>query len=234
MITDFLLANNLYDHSWKGARCEACDKPCKNKRGVKIHQANSCYNSRKMQDKYFERKELQNFYGTKAKEAARVTKMVKAQVDKPAVKCEGNPLKNVFRFKYLGSIFAADGEQKYDIERRAAIAAARCGQLRQCFDAQGIQLNTKIRIYKAAVTSILTYGSEAWRLTEKAKAKINGTNARLIARITGKTAHEEASPRNQTFNIIRAIRKRKHEWLGHILRMDECRLVKHAIIGSTT
>ena len=50
-----------------------------------------------------------------------------------------------------------------------------------------------------------------------------------MARITGKTAHEEASPRNQTFNIIKPIRKRKHEWLGHILRMGDHRLVKHAV-----
>ena len=33
-IKTFLLANNLYNHVWRGARCERCDKPCKNLRGV--------------------------------------------------------------------------------------------------------------------------------------------------------------------------------------------------------
>ena len=44
-----------------------------------------------------------------------------------------------------------------------------------------------------------------------------------------KESYEEASPRNRTFDVLHAIRKRKFEWLGHILRMDDCRLVKHAV-----
>ena len=120
--------------------------------------------------------------------------LTEAQADKPTIKCEGYALKNVFKFKYLGSIFAADGEQEYDIRRRVALAAARCGQLRHCFDSKGISINTKLQIYKVAVTSVLTYGSEAWRLTRAAKAAINGANARLISRITGKDAHTESPP----------------------------------------
>ena len=81
-----------------------------------------------------------------------------------------------------------------DIKRRVALAAKRCGQLRHCFDADGIDVATKLKIYKAAVISVLTYGSEAWRLTREAAATINGANARLISRITGKSAHQEASP----------------------------------------
>ena len=95
--------------------------------------------------------------------------------------------------------------------------------------AEGISIKTKLKIFKAAVTSVLTYGSEAWRLTREAEAAINGANARLISRITGKSAHAEASPRSRTFDILNAIRKRKYEWLGHILRMDDERLVKHAV-----
>ena len=170
----------------------------------------------------------QCFRGTKAEEAVRVTKMTDAQAKKPIINCEGEELKNVFKFKYLGSIFAANGEQMFDIKRRIALAAKRCGQLRHCFDAKGIDMGTKLKIFKAAITSVLTYGSEAWRLTREAKTTINGANARLISRITGKDAHAEASPRSRTFDIIQAIRKRKHEWLGHILRMGDERLVKHA------
>lgn len=137
--------------------------------------------------------------------------MTDAQKSKPKVTCEGEELKNVFKFKYLGSIFSADGEQRHDIKRRIALAAARCGQLRHCFDAKGINTATKIAIFKAAIISVLTYGSEAWRLTREASAAINGANARLISRITGKTAHAEASPRSRTFNVLLAIRKRKFE-----------------------
>ena len=109
------------------------------------------------------------------------------------------------------------------------LAIKRCGQLRHCFDARGIDQAVKDKIYKAAVVSLPTYGSEAWHLSEKAKASINGANARCLSRITGKTAHTEVSARSRTFDILKAIRKRKFEWIGHILRLNDDRLVKHAI-----
>jgi hypothetical protein len=225
-----LLANNIYNYNWEGARCDACDKPCKSERGVKIHKSKTCYYNTHNQHRYFNREgQQQCFTGTKAESAAKITKMTAEQSNKPIVNCDGNALHNIFKFKYLGSIFAADGEQSHDIQRRIALAASRCGQLRHCFDSPNISTATKIKIYKAAVVSILTYGSEAWRLTAKAKAAINGVNARLISRITGKTAHEEASPKLRTFDVLKAIRKRKHQWLGHILRMDNKRLVKHTV-----
>ena len=160
-IKEFLLANGLYAHDWSGARCEQCDKPCKNKTGVKIHKR-FCYHSQCMQQKYFDRKDQQqNFAGTKAEDATKVEKLKEAQSSKPEVQCEGEKLRNVYKFKYLGSIFSASGEQKFDISRRIALAATRCGKLRHCFDAKAISLRTKLRIYLAAVISVLTYGSEA-------------------------------------------------------------------------
>ena len=63
--------------------------------------------------------------------------------------------------KYLGSIFTVDGSQTRDLKRRVALAMARCGALRQVFDSKALGLPLKLSIYKSAVTSLLTYGSEA-------------------------------------------------------------------------
>ena len=60
-------------------------------------------------------------------------------------------------------------------------------------------------------------------------AKINGANARCLSRITGKTAHQEASSRTRTYDLVLAIRRRKMQWLGHILRLSDQRLVKLTI-----
>ena len=95
-------------------------------------------------------------------------------------------------FKYLGSVFAADGSHSYDVKRRVTMAMSRMGQLRHVFNSK-IPVNLKMKIYKAAVCSILTYGSEAWRLDEKTLATLNGVNARCLSRFTGKDAHVEAS-----------------------------------------
>ena len=38
LVNDFLLANGLYDHNWRGVRCPGCDQPCKSAFGLRIHR----------------------------------------------------------------------------------------------------------------------------------------------------------------------------------------------------
>ena len=52
----------------------------------------------------------------------------------PTVFCENQALENVFQFSYLGSVFAADGLQEYDIRKRVGMAMTRCGKLGHMFD----------------------------------------------------------------------------------------------------
>jgi len=136
-------------------------------------------------------------------------------------------LKNVAHFKYLGNIFSADGSQEPDIQRRCGIATTRAGQLRHIFGSTHIDLATKLNLYNAAIGSLFTYGCEAWTLTTKTMRQLNGANSHLLTRITGKTIHEEA--RDPSYDLNLNIRKRRLCWLGHILRLDDHRLVKSAI-----
>ena len=217
LINEYLLANNLYDHGWPGERCPWCDKPCKNARGVKAHMRWCDF-----------KPDTQNFAGTCAERAVHQQKLERAQQQKQAVTCEGAKLNNTYKFKYLGSIFAADGNEECDVRRRIAIAMQRMGALRNVFNS-GIPLSLKLKIYKTAICSLLTYGCEAWALSEKTMAAINGANARCLSRFTGQDAHAEASARTRTYDLVGAIRKRRFVYLGHILRMQGERLVKHAV-----
>ena len=129
--------------------------------------------------------------------------------------CEVIELRNVFKFKYLGSIFAADGNQSYDVKRGIAMTTSRMGQLRHVFNAN-IGLGLKMKLYKTAVRSLFTYGSEVWYLDQETIAMINGANARLLSRFTGKDAHVEVSVRTRMYDLVGAIRKRRLKWIGHI------------------
>ena len=95
-------------------RCDVCDLPCSSSRGIKIHKAR----------KHKSEKE-QNFKGTLAAEAVQVCKLVSRQEKRPEIQSDGETLKNVFRFKYLETIFTADAKQKYDIKTRIAKAFSR-------------------------------------------------------------------------------------------------------------
>ena len=136
--------------------------------------------------------------GTCADRKVKADKVEDAQKLKSKVECEGRSLKNVARFKYLGSIFSADGSQGFDLRRRIGMAMARCGKLHHVFDSEGVPLTLKLKIYIAAVTSIMTYGCEAWNIDERTRAQLNGANARCLSRFTGKSSHEEASKLTRT------------------------------------
>ena len=129
-VRDFRQQNGLYDYLWpRDARCRYCDKKCVSPRGAKIH-ARRCPH----------RPDVQLFKGTCADRKVQADKVESAQKQKPKVECEGRELKNVARFRYLGSIFSADGSQDFDLRRRIGMAMSRCGQLRQVFDSEGVSL----------------------------------------------------------------------------------------------
>ena len=73
----------------------------------------------------------------------------------------------------------------------------------------------KLRLYAASVCSTLTHGSEAWILTPRALATLNGFNSRQLHRITGRSYREEAT--TPSYDLLTAVRTRRHQWLGHIL-----------------
>ena len=138
-------------------------------------------------------------------------------------------LDNVFRFKYLGSTFTADGNQHFDIDERIAQAMQRCGTLRHVFGSPSLSLSLKLRLYVAAVCSVLIYGCETWTLDDKTIRRINGGNSRMLIRITGRPIRDEARSLTTSHDLVRQIRKLRLRWLGEILRSGPSRLIYQAI-----
>ena len=199
-------------------RCQICDKPCASARGVKIHAV-----------KAHKPVKPQNFVGTLADKTVKRQKLAALQQQLTQIKCNNDTLDNVFRFKYLGSSFTADGDKLHDVKARAAMAAQRWGTLRHVFNSPHLSLTLKLRLYSAAVCSVLMYGCESWFLTTDVLRVINGANSRLLSRFTDKTVQQEARPNTTSLNLIRRIRKLRLRWLGQILRSGNHRLIFKAV-----
>ena len=60
----------------------------------------------------------------------------------------------------------ADGNQEKDVVTRIVMARTRFGKLRNIWNDKTLHFNLRLRLYKACVYSILTYGSEAWTIDE--------------------------------------------------------------------
>ncbi len=80
-----------------------------------------------------------------------------------AVLLDSEPLENVEKFKYLGSMFVANGQGTEEIMSRINLARSAFYRLQSClWSRREISLRTKGRVYQAVVRSILLYGSETW------------------------------------------------------------------------
>ena len=76
-------------------------------------------------------------------------------------------LENVFEFKYLGHLFQADGCCWQAILVRLAIAKRIFSKLFSVWDSKELSVELKLRLYRAGIVSVVTYGVEAWDMTEK-------------------------------------------------------------------
>lgn len=146
-------------------------------------------------------------------------KRERIQKQLPKVKWGEREIRNSWRFKYLGSIFEAGGGCMEDVRARISMVRRRFCKLRHIWHDAILHENLRIRLYKVCVCSILTYGSEAWNISDEVEKAINGANAAMMSVITGKTPHQEASSKWRTFDLVRWVRGRRLQWLIHILRM---------------
>ena len=85
------------------------------------------------------------------------------------------------------------------------MAQVRHGKMRHIWKSKDLHLRLKMRLYVSAVCSVMIYGSEAWKLDDQTKRALNGAKSKMVATITGRTIHEEASEGN-TYDVIAGIR----------------------------
>ena len=79
-------------------------------------------------------------------------------------KVNGQKLKTVTIFKYLGSVIADEGF-KPEILSRIAQTTAALTRLKPVWNDRSISLSSKIRLMRSLVTSIFLYACESWTLT---------------------------------------------------------------------
>ncbi len=78
-----------------------------------------------------------------------------------AVLLDGEPLEDVDKFKYLGSMFVPNGQGTEEIRSRINLARSAFSRIQSClWSRREISLRTKGRVYQAVVRLVLLYGCE--------------------------------------------------------------------------
>ena len=147
---------------------------------------------------------------------------------------EGLPIQQVSNFKYLGAIISSDRTIDRELSARIQKASGAFNQLSNIWKNRNILTNTKIRIYFAAVVTILLYGSEVWSTTKKQLHRFEVFHQRCLRRILRirwfhKVRNVEVLKRAQINPIETYIGANRLRWFGHVSRMPDSRLPKYIL-----
>jgi hypothetical protein len=166
--------------------------------------------------------------GSRAERAVVQWKVERAQGKEERVHLGGCELKNVYKFKYLGQFFTADGNKRYAVEVRMGQARARFGRLARIWESSVFPLAAKLRLFEAGVVSVLVYGCESWHLDDKQMVALKHWCTKCMVRLTDRGFSDEN--RDPTYPLVVKVRQRRFRWLGHVLRLEEDRLVRTAVL----
>jgi len=134
-------------------------------------------------------------------------------------------VEEVENFTYLGANVTKDGGGTADVKKRVALASAQMKRLSNIWQMGDIDRKTKASLFKSLVLSVLLYGCETWKLTKGEEEKLDIFQTKCLRRIfkirwqehiANKTVLEIAGAEK----ISQEIRRRRWNWIGHVLRKD--------------
>ena len=144
------------------------------------------------------------------------------------------PVQQVSHFQYLGVTIASDGTIDRELSARIQKASGAFNQLSSIWKNRNILNNTKIRIYKAAVMTILLYGCEVWNTTKAQMKRFEVFHQRCLRRILrvkwfNRVSNVDILNRARINSIETFIAAMRLRWYGHVVRMPDERLPKYLI-----
>ena len=163
------------------------------------------------------------------------TEMMKINAkQQAAITINGEQLKEVNKFTYLGSVVSTTGGTDEDVKARIGKARHAFISLRPIWRSSNLNTKNKLRIFNSNVKSILLYGSETWKVTKTLSHKLQvfiNNCLRHIFRIywPEKIKNSELWNLANQDPIIKQIARRKWRWVGHTLRKDPNDITRQAL-----
>ena len=180
-----------------------------------------------MQEKTNRVEEMAKLVGLKVNHAK--TKIMRINAGTRAdITVNGKRLDNVSEFTYLGSTLSEDSNIEKEVKTRIALASAAFQRMRPVWKSSTYSTQTKLRLYRSNVRSVLLYAAETWRTTKSIESKLRGFEGRCLRRILAiwweqRITNEEIEAMTGINCIVEEVQRRRWKWLGHILRMDRNR-----------
>ena len=131
----------------------------------------------------------------------------------------GDEIEKIDDFLYLGGYT----NSSRDINTRIGKAWGALNALEKVWNSR-VSTETKLRIFKSTVESILFYGCESWVMTNAATKKIDGTYTRMLRRVKNVSWRDRLTNAQLYGQIPKpstSIKKRRLALAGHVARHNE-------------
>ena len=89
------------------------------------------------------------------------------------IRIDGEEIEAVTDFIFLGSKINMDGDCTHEIKRRLLLGRKAMANLNNTLRSRDITLPTKVRIVKAMIFPVVTYGSESWTIKKADRRKMD-------------------------------------------------------------
>lgn len=148
------------------------------------------------------------------------------------VKLGEDVLKQVDKFRYLGSTITSKCDLDAEVSTRIGAAAAAFGKLNsKVFCSHDLKLATKVSVYMAVVLPNLLYSSETWCVYRHHIRTLDSFHLKCLRTImkirwSDRVRNTEVLRRAGVGGIEAYLMRRQLRWCGHVSRMAEERVAK--------
>nr|VZH98236.1 unnamed protein product [Spirometra erinaceieuropaei] len=155
----------------------------------------------------------------------------------PQINVNGTQLQVVENFPYLGSTLSRNTKIDDEVANRISKASQAFGRLKSTvWNPHGLQLSTKLKMYKAVILPTLLYGAETWTVYTRQARRLNHSHLSCLRRILrlkwqDRIPDTEVLERTGILSIYSMLRQIQLRWSGHLVRMDNERLPKRFFYG---
>ncbi|BHF65966.1 hypothetical protein SprV_0200898000 [Sparganum proliferum] len=144
----------------------------------------------------------------------------------------GTQLQVVETFPYMDSTLSRNTKVDDEVDRRISKASQAFGRLQSAvWNRHGLQLSTKLKMYKAVILPTPLYGAETWTVYTKQARRLNHFHLSCLCRILRPSWQDripdtDVLERTGILSIYTMLRQMQLRWSGHLVRMDDERLPK--------
>nr|VZI46419.1 unnamed protein product [Spirometra erinaceieuropaei] len=155
----------------------------------------------------------------------------------PQISVNGTHLQVVENFPYLGSTLSHNTKIDDEVANRISKASQTFGRLQSTvWNRHGLQLSTKLKMYKAVILPTLLYGAETWTVYAKQARRLNHFHLSCLRRILrlkwqDRIPDTEVLERTGILSIYAILKQLQLRWSGHLVSMDDERLPKRLFHG---